>query len=339
MRLRSNRRLIWAIDPFNEDCLLLNAAISVARNWSETTGGKVLPVYVLSSRQIGYAYEFEYDSADYIAEQARDRAARLFNASLLPLIAGLEVLSTRSLSILHDINALDTFARKLRAEAILMATHGRSGLKRAILGSFAEAALLHSSIPVMTVNPNTHSGQPLRSILFPTEFGPYSRRVFQRVLRLAQEFRASITLLHVLPSPPGVVLIAGTPGYAPAIPYDFTKLESARKSYANRRFQAWSRISSKAGVRAESKIIEARNGIAATIVEAAREQSAQLVAIEAESGRIKSALLGSACRRVVRESPCPVWTIRGSLAFARKHGRSRDYSIIHAPKPEEKKAA
>jgi len=47
-------------------------------------------------------------------------------------------------------------ARSMNADLIIMGTHGRSGWKRAILGSVTEAVLHDSDIPVLTVTPLLH---------------------------------------------------------------------------------------------------------------------------------------------------------------------------------------
>jgi nucleotide-binding universal stress UspA family protein len=43
------------------------------------------------------------------------------------------------------------YARKKRADLIVMGTHGRSGLKRALLGSVASRVLAATRCPVLTV--------------------------------------------------------------------------------------------------------------------------------------------------------------------------------------------
>jgi universal stress protein A len=53
-------------------------------------------------------------------------------------------------------------ARAIEAQMIVMATHGRTGLTRAVLGSVAEAVLRHAPCPVLAIPPaaRTHTVMP-----------------------------------------------------------------------------------------------------------------------------------------------------------------------------------
>jgi nucleotide-binding universal stress UspA family protein len=44
-------------------------------------------------------------------------------------------------------------AKRVRADAIVMSTHGRTGVKRALIGSVAETVIHHAPCPVLTVRP------------------------------------------------------------------------------------------------------------------------------------------------------------------------------------------
>lgn len=48
-------------------------------------------------------------------------------------------------------NEIVTAARELKADLIIIATHGRSGLTRALLGSTAERVVRHATCPVFTL--------------------------------------------------------------------------------------------------------------------------------------------------------------------------------------------
>lgn len=47
---------------------------------------------------------------------------------------------------------IDQYARQIAADAIVIGTHGRSGLKRLLLGSVAEETLRNSRVPVIVVH-------------------------------------------------------------------------------------------------------------------------------------------------------------------------------------------
>jgi universal stress protein A len=53
-------------------------------------------------------------------------------------------------------------ARRLKADVIIMTTHGRTGVKRALMGSVAETVLRHAPCPVLTVRPAPRKPRPPR---------------------------------------------------------------------------------------------------------------------------------------------------------------------------------
>jgi nucleotide-binding universal stress UspA family protein len=50
---------------------------------------------------------------------------------------------------------IDDVAREMRADLIVLGTHGRRGVARVILGSVAEKVVRTSPVPVLTVHPET----------------------------------------------------------------------------------------------------------------------------------------------------------------------------------------
>lgn len=58
-------------------------------------------------------------------------------------------------------------AEELEVDTIVMATHGRSGLSRAVLGSVAERVLRQAVVPVVTVRPAAVNSERA-SVLLPT---------------------------------------------------------------------------------------------------------------------------------------------------------------------------
>ena len=93
------------------------------------------------------------------------------------------------------------FAQQKRIDLIVMGTHGRGGLGKALLGSVAESVFRGSTIPVMTIGPHAkHAVQALapKNILVAADFTPASERAARYAAGMASEYGSSLTLLHVL---------------------------------------------------------------------------------------------------------------------------------------------
>jgi nucleotide-binding universal stress UspA family protein len=87
-------------------------------------------------------------------------------------------------------------------DLVVVATHGRHGIKKLVLGSVAEQIFRLATCPVLTVGPKV-ARQPfqfenLNRILFATDFSPGSLHALPYALSLAEENEASVVLLHLI---------------------------------------------------------------------------------------------------------------------------------------------
>jgi nucleotide-binding universal stress UspA family protein len=62
-----------------------------------------------------------------------------------------------------DLIKIIEAAQEKAADLIVMATHGRTGLSHALMGSVAEKVVRHAPCPVLTIRPK---GDPLVEELF-----------------------------------------------------------------------------------------------------------------------------------------------------------------------------
>lgn len=102
-------------------------------------------------------------------------------------------------------------AKEQKATMIAMATHGATGLKRALFGSVAEGVMRKSTVPVMLVRPfwsyeivpalRTEQ-TPIRNVLFPVDGSDRSLEALPGVIEFADLFEARIVLLRVLEEKP-----------------------------------------------------------------------------------------------------------------------------------------
>jgi len=97
-------------------------------------------------------------------------------------------------------HAIVNKAREIHADLIMMATHGRYGLRRAIVGSVTESVLRHTTLPVLTVTPRLFAVDDkiaLRTILCPVNFSDVARASFKQAKAMAKAFDAELIAIHV----------------------------------------------------------------------------------------------------------------------------------------------
>ena len=92
-------------------------------------------------------------------------------------------------------------AMEMKADLLVIGTHGRSGFQRLILGSVAEKVLRQAPCPVLSVPPRAAgapSGVAYKRILCPIDFSDSSLAALTYATSLAEEANARLTVLHVV---------------------------------------------------------------------------------------------------------------------------------------------
>lgn len=105
-----------------------------------------------------------------------------------------------------DAAILDEVAA-LRVDLLVLGTHGRSGFKRLLLGSVAEAVVRRVTCPTLVVPPraaDVPAATPVqfRQVVCAVDFSECSRIAAAQALQLARQTAAHLTLLHVIETPP-----------------------------------------------------------------------------------------------------------------------------------------
>jgi len=184
------------------------------------------------------------------------------------------------------VDGILKLAREIKADLIVMGTHGRSGVNRLMLGSVAERVLRESEIPVLTVRGDTDAAMTPKSILCPVNNTPAAREALSMAAHMARCFGGNVVALHVKEGHAG----QGIGDLCAWVPDE---------------------------IRSHCTIRElTREGEAAEeIVALARETPCDLLVIGARHRRFfDSTVLGSTTARVVRHAPCPVLTVHAKTA-------------------------
>ena len=198
-----------------------------------------------------------------------------------------------------------------RAEAdekilIAMATHGRSGIARWLLGSVAEKVVREVKNPLFLVRAKegakTDGQAAFNSIIAPLDGSKLAECVLPYVVELAKAIKLKIVLVQIFT----LKQIIHT--YKDYIP-DFDALERSSKSGASRYLQEKEEQLKKAGLDVSS--VAAEGEAAATIIELANGSPDSLIAMctHGHSG-IRRWMLGSITEKVVRHAGNPLLAIR-----------------------------
>jgi len=86
-------------------------------------------------------------------------------------------------------------AESIDADLIVMGTHGRTGWRRALLGSVAEKVVHHTSRLVLCIPADTPPA--IGKILCPVNFTPIARVALDEAAMLAETFDAELLVVHV----------------------------------------------------------------------------------------------------------------------------------------------
>jgi nucleotide-binding universal stress UspA family protein len=193
---------------------------------------------------------------------------------------------------------------------ITMATHGRSGINRWLVGSVAEKVLRGTTNPLLLVRAaddvKMEEAATLKSVVVPLDGSELAESVLPAVAELAKILKLEVVLFRTYRIPYNAY--AGDEGYY-AVNYDdlLTGMREEAVDYLEKKTAAVKKM----GVDKLSSL--AKEGFAADeIISLARKTPDNLIAMctHGRSG-VKRWVLGSVTETVVRHSADPVLVIRG----------------------------
>ena len=143
---------------------------------------------------------------------------------------------------------------------------------------------------------------PIRAVLHPTDLTDASRPALEMAGSLAQDYRAELIVLHVLPMPVAAVV----DGVAVDLPAGEGEDEAARTRLGEVRPTQFNGP--------VTRRLE-RGGAVREILRVADEVGADLIVMGTHGrGGLSRLVLGSTAEGVMRKAPCPVITVRPEAA-------------------------
>ena len=198
----------------------------------------------------------------------------------------------------YPVEAILERIRETEPDVVVMGTHGRSGLRKLLLGSVAARIVLEAPCPVMTVAMDAEVAEGERGfdpILVPVDFTDYSTRAVEA----AQAIKAPsgrLILEHVVSSPVHPSLYAG--GVAKLFQLH-PELPGLIGNQLSELYQG------------PGDIVVTEGSIVEEILETARSKKAQLIVMGTRGlSRQDYLVLGSVTERVIGRAKVPVLAIK-----------------------------
>jgi nucleotide-binding universal stress UspA family protein len=192
-------------------------------------------------------------------------------------------------------------SRDLAADLIVMRSHGRASLTRAVLGSVTERVLAESSVPLLLVGPGSRRVTYLRRLLVPVDGSPGAAIALGTATGLVKTSGAAMSLLQVT---------VPIPVYMYGLRYVDPDSNAEALASAQSYIEAMTKRLQRIGIMADGEARFAPHA-AETIVEVADQVEADLIIMSTHALRGPArALLGSVADAVVRYAHCPVLLVR-----------------------------
>lgn len=194
-------------------------------------------------------------------------------------------------------------ATSTQADVVVMGTHGRRGFRRWLLGSVTERLLRQLSLPILTIAP-AESQKPatpaIKKVLVTTDFSQGTEEAMAYAFSVAQEFEASVTLLHVIPRLPDT----DDPQLQRQREVDRSRLMEESAHLLNglipEEAKAWCEVS------VEIDLGQPYERIMSSV----EEKHIDLLVMNIHGKSLmERALMGSTAERVIRGAPCPVLAV------------------------------
>ena len=247
--------------------------------------------------------QFQYEGVDLDEYEAHEREwEKTYLDGLTQRVSKEATTAVDAVLLDGDVQeTLRDYAKKVNADAVVISTHARKGVRRAWMGSVAEALIRAGDLPVLAVHAeedgSLETPSTVSNILVPLDGSELSEAILPHAVELALAFNATVTLLQVISS-----RFPTDTGLVPALPQHWTEALQEGEDYLDKIAH---RIRAR-GLRADPMVMAHPNP-AKAIHDVAEEVQADMVAMATHGYTgLKRALFGSVAETVLRTTEKPV---------------------------------
>ena len=274
-----------------------------------------VPAYVYAESQplmiSGMAFlEYSADATRKRLRKVSDQLAKEFEVevtwTVLEGSAGSE--------IARAVNEMDP--NHPESTLVIMPTHARLGVSRALLGSVTEKVVRRAKRPVLTLRADGDAldFSTIRKIHVPLDLSDTANESLNYALSWSQQFGAQLEIVHVLEDLSTI----------PSLEWSVHPEKLPTEYYRSAEAEAWNAMEAAAAAEIQDAAPTdfcVRHGyVAEEIAENAAEKDADLIILSTHGhSGFKRFILGSVAERLIRLAPCPVLVVQPQAAHASGH--------------------
>lgn len=259
------------------------------------------PVPVETESQLQQAQKADAEARSYLEEIAKPLREKSLDVDTvtMPGMAG---------------QAITSYADKSNIDLIAIATHGRSGLGRAVFGSVADFVLRESGLPILVIKPQVIEKplpiefQPFKKILVCLDGSELAEQILPYAMEQAQHFGSKMVLLqaYVMPTMEAVAAAQASPAGASDL------MDQGLQRLRNEAMVYLEKVAESMKEKGLDVVCVALQGVAgSTIVGYGQNEVVDLITLSTH-GRsgLGRTIFGSVADHVLRESGLPILLIK-----------------------------
>lgn len=182
-------------------------------------------------------------------------------------------------------------ARDHAIDLLVLGSHGRSGMKKLVLGSVAEKVVRNLHCPVLVVGPQcTFQNENVKSVLLTVDAPMHSLRAAQYAMAIARQAGAKLTIAHIYPA-------------VQPLDIDSSTIDSTIR-------ELHSLVPSQTDVANDVQFRTAKGGIADEILKIASECNSGIIVTSPEDhAPVADHALGAVLSDLISKSHCPILAV------------------------------
>jgi nucleotide-binding universal stress UspA family protein len=306
---KSIRKVVLAVDPSD---LEQDAAPRIGQSLDRLFGAEkpeVQPVFVMTPASAPLPSRWFDDAVPKLKEEATERLCGLLGTSPVSFARPEVIVEYRS-SPHAIVERLNEYVRLANAGLVAVPVVRKARFRRLLLGSFSEAMLFESEVPMLSINADDlHAAEGRRRCLAAIDASSESHMAFaDQVVDFAKSFDFDIIFLYAMQPKPNHATRADAPMLLNPRALVSAELDDEQKRAMDQLEDVVRRAESRRN-QATSRLILSWLTVPRAIMHAANAEGAGLIAVASQSTPLRSLVSRSIARDIIRASPIPVWTL------------------------------